>query len=141
MADSSALSIVVFQKVVALLGKLSEEQLAALADGTGDLVFESAGTTIRSGTRKTAVPRAPKPAKPVVSEVAARLVEYTDQGEAEKYLEATGLTVKDLLAVADELKISVRRSANKAPLTRELVIGAIGYKDKFGAVMGGPYKQ
>jgi hypothetical protein len=141
MADAAALSIVVFNKVVALLGKLSDEQLAALANGTGDLQFVSAGVTVTAAARRASPsPRAAKAAGPGAEEVAAHLPSLTDQAEAEKYLRDSKLTIDGLKDVADRLKVTVR-GKRKDQIIQELASGAGAFRSKFGAVMGGPYRQ
>ena len=141
MADAAALPIVVFNKVVTLLGKLSDEQLVALANGTGDLQFVSADVTVTAAARRTSPPpRGTKAAGPGVEEVVAQLPSLTDQAEAEKYLRDSKLTIAGLKDVADRLNVTVQ-GKRKDQIIQELARGAGAFRSKFGAVMGGPYRQ
>jgi hypothetical protein len=141
MTDNAALSIAVFRKVTTLLGKLSDEELAALADGSGDLQFVLGGVTVPSTGRRTSTSRTTKAVKPGAEEVAAYLRGLTDQAEAEKYLHDTNLTRDNLLIVAEQLNVSVAKSANKGKIIAALLSGAVGYREKFESVLGGPYRQ
>jgi hypothetical protein len=140
MADQAALAVLVLDKVAAVLKALSEEQLSALLDGTGDLVFVSGDAMVRPTARRAAGPRAAKPAKPAgpgVAEVAARLPQLTDLAQAREYLKNTKLTNPDMRAVAQQLTITVQSKANKDQIIEALVQGTVGYKVKFDAVLGG----
>jgi hypothetical protein len=134
------LSIAVLQQFAKLLDKLSEGQLADLGAGRAQLAFVSADATVTASRPRGTTRSASSKGRPSTREAASRLSQATSREEAENYLREAGLLVPDLRAVARELQITLR-SRKKDDIIRELVEGAVGYKQKFRAVMGGDWEQ
>ena len=143
MTKATDPTVVIFKKAVQLLAKLTEEQIAQLVEGKGELRFvtpdEMVATGKRSGGASTSRSTRSAKQKPDVAEVAERLPRSADAAEARQYLVETGLTVLQLKQVAKLLNLTVRNS-KRDPLLDELVGSVVGYRAKHEAVLGGPYR-
>lgn len=142
MADTAALSILVYRKTADLLAKLTEDQLSALLDGTGDLAFVSAETTVRAGRSASTRSRATKTAKPGLDEVAERLAQFANRDEAAQYLETTrSITKADLVAIGGKLGFKLSENPNRPQIIKTLVASVVGSKSDFNTVSGPSHQR
>ena len=134
------LSLLVFKKVTELFKKLTEEQLAALANGSGELQFATPEATVRTGRARSSAPRKPKQDKPTPEEAANRLRRFASRDEAQSYLEGSGLLVAELKSVAKLLDVTTPSSITKVKLIERLVNGTAGVAAKYPALVDGSYR-
>src|SRR2546429_2811879 len=86
MTGSPQLAVQALNEIAKLLGKLTEEQLAALTEGRAVVEFRMAETTITSRPVKKAA--VPKPVKqvPDLDEVIREIKAITEEDAVERYL-------------------------------------------------------
>lgn len=134
------LSTLVFKQVVAVLGKLTDEQLADLGAGRAQLVFSSGGTVVAArGTRTAAA--AAKPKLDVDGAVTA-IRGLSGAVEVEAYLDAHDkqLTAPALKEIAKRLGPTVAGNGkNKAEIKRNIVQGTAGFRERSAAMSGGAW--
>lgn len=135
------LSTLVFKQVVAVLGKLTDEQLAELGSGRAQLVFSSGSTVVAArGTR----PRTAAAAKPKldVDGAVTAIRGLAGAGEVEAYLDANDkqLTAAALREIAKRLGPTVAGGGkNKAEIKRNIVQGTAGFRERSAAMSGGAW--
>ena len=136
------LSTLVFKQVVAVLGKLTDEQLAELGSGRAQLVFSSGSTVVTArGARPRAAAAAAKPKLDVDGAVTA-IRGLSGAGEVEAYLDAHDkqLTAAALKEIAKRLGPTVAGSGkNKAEIKRNIVQGTAGFRERSAAMSGGAW--
>lgn len=119
-----------------LLDALTADQLAAIADGRGRLVFRLEPT----GRGRSA---APGPARPSdVAGAVETISQLVDPAEVESYLRRHDavFTVLLLKAIARSLGPTVRTTGrNKTELRRDIVAGTAGYRTRSAAMSGGAW--
>jgi hypothetical protein len=134
---SADLSTVVFKQVLAVLGKLTDAQLAELGDGRAQLVFQSGSTVVAARAAKA-------PAKPKldVAGAVAAIRALDGASEVEAYLAAhdKALTVPALREIAKQLGPTVAGGGkNKAEIKRNIVQGTAGFRERSAAMSGGAW--
>jgi hypothetical protein len=132
------LSLLVFKKVTELLRKLTDEQLAALANGVGELSFSTPEVTVRTGRARTPS-RAASRTKPSPAEAADQLRQFTRRDEAQKYLEEKGFTLAELKSVGTALGNTVT-GRRKADVIDGLVNLTAGLKDSYPTLVNSSYR-
>lgn len=136
-ARSAELAALALRQVGELLGRLDPEQLVALADGRGQLVFQ---------------PAAPDPARPVRSRPPAAEAGDLDatvsairalgsRAEVADYLRTHDdrLTVPVLKQVARRLGPTVATGRSKAELKRNIIEGTAGFRERSMAMSRGAW--
>lgn len=138
------LSTLVFKQVVAVLGKLTDEQLAELGSGRAQLVFSSGSTVVAArGTRPRTAAAAAKPKPKLdVDEAVTAIRGLSGAGEVGAYLDANDkqLTVAALKEIAKRLGPTIAGSGrNKAEIKRNIVQGTAGFRERSAAMSGGAW--
>ena len=136
------LSTLVFKQVIAVLGKLTDEQLAELGAGRAQQVFRCGDTDVPARpTRSRAAGAAAKPPLDVAGAVAA-ITGSAGREEVEAYLAANDkqLTAPVLREIAKRLGPTVISSGRtKADLKRNIVEGTAGFRERSAAMSGGAW--
>ena len=136
-------SILVFKQVVAVLGKLTADQLAELAEGRAQLVFRSEDTVVAAKATR-ARPAAPTgKAKPDVDGAVAAIRELAGADAVEAYLTEhdKALTAAVLREIAKRLGPTVISSGRtKADLKRNIIEGTAGFRERSAAMSGGAWR-
>jgi hypothetical protein len=142
MSETTALMVLVFRKATELFNRLTDEQLAALANGSGELYFSTPEVTVRTGraTRVSSSGGGSRSAKVDLDATIERLLGCADQEEAERYLAEINATIPIMKAIAEKLEVTVP-SSPKARVVTSLAKSAIGYRAKFESVLGRPYER
>jgi hypothetical protein len=135
-------SILVFKQVVAVLGKLTADQLAELAEGRAQLVFRSEDTEVAAKATR-ARPAAKGKAKPDVDGAVAAIRELAGAEQIEAYLAEhdKALTTPVLREIAKRLGPTVISSGRtKADLKRNIIEGTAGFRERSAAMSGGAWR-
>ena len=137
-------SILVFKQVVAVLGKLSAEQLGELAAGRAQLIFQSGDTVVTARATRPRSTAAPTPKAPLDLEgVVAAIKGLAGAAEVEAYLAKNdkALTAPALREIAKRLGPTVISSGRtKADLKRNIVEGTAGFRERSAAMSGGAWR-
>jgi hypothetical protein len=133
--QSAELAALALRQVGDLLGRLDPEQLVALADGRGQLVFQAGGA---------ARPARPRPAATEHGELDATVSAIRALGsraEVAAYLRTHDdrLTVPVLKQVARRLGPTVATGRSKAELKRNIVEGTAGFRERSMAMSRGAW--
>ncbi len=143
MSKATEASVLILRKAAQLLDKLTDEQITQLIEGKGELGFVTPDEIVTTGRRARAAgsARSARSGKQQqdLTEVAQRLPHCADATEARQYVVSAGLTVDQIKEVAKLLNLTVRGKV-KDRLIDNLVENAVGYRGKYEAVLGGPYR-
>jgi hypothetical protein len=134
---SADLSTLVFKQVVAVLGKLTDAQLAELGAGRAQLVFRSDSAVVAARPARAAA----KPKLDVAAAVAA-IRALDGASEVDAYLAAhdKALTVPALREIAKQLGPTVAAGGrSKAEIKRNIVQGTAGFRERSAAMSGGAW--
>ena len=135
-AHSPQLADLALRQVGELLGRLGPEQLSALAEGRAQLVYRPAG-----------MPRAVRPRPPAAAEcgdldaTVSAIRALGSRAEVAAYLRAHDdrLTVPVLKQVARRLGPTVATGRSKAELTRNIIEGTAGFRERSLAMSRGAW--
>lgn len=139
MTQPAELAVLALKQVSTLLGKLTAEQLAQLADGSGQLVFRAGDTVVGAG--RAARPRAAAAGVDVVAQTVEAIKGCASSDEVEDYLRTHDrkLTVAVLREVAQRLGPTVAAGKAKADIKRNIVAGTAGFRERSAAMSGGAW--
>jgi hypothetical protein len=135
--QSAELAALALRQVGELLGRLDDDQLVALAEGRGQLVFRPA---VPDPTR----PSRPRPAATEAGDLDATVSAIRALGsraEVADYLRAHDdrLTVPVLKQVARRLGPTVATGRSKAELKRNIIEGTAGFRERSMAMSRGAW--
>ena len=140
MTQPAEVAVLVLQQVSTVLGKLSAEQLAELAEGRAQLVFR-AGDTVVAPTGRTRKAAGAGTGVDLDAAVAA-IRAMTGRDHVEAYLREhdRALTVPVLKELAQRLGPTVAGTGkNKAQIKRNIVEGTAGFRERSAAMSGGAW--
>jgi hypothetical protein len=134
-AHPSQLAALALRQVSELLGRLDPEQLTALAEGRGQLVFQATS------------PRATRPRPPAATEcgdldaTVSAIRALGSRAEVADYLRAHDgrLTVPVLKQVVRRLGPTVATGRSKAELKRNIIEGTAGFRERSMAMSRGAW--
>jgi hypothetical protein len=126
------LTKLVLQQVSTLFDKLTEDQLADLAEGRAYLEFRSEETVVKAAKpRKTAT-------APVfdVEGIAAEIRELSSSTEVKSYLDSKKFKKLELVAIAVALGPTVSAKGSVPQLVQNIVEGTVGFRERAAAIGG-----
>ena len=134
---SAELAALALRQVGELLGRLDDDQLVALAEGRGQLVFRPAAPDPARPSRPRPAETEPGDLDATVSAIRAR----GSRAEVADYLRAHDgrLTVPVLKQVARRLGPTVATGRSKAELRRNIIEGTAGFRERSMAMSRGAW--
>jgi hypothetical protein len=134
---SAELAALALRQVGELLGRLDDDQLVALAEGRGQLVFRPAAPDAARPSRPRPAATEPGDLDATVSAIRA----LGSRAEVADYLRAHDdrLTVPVLKQVARRLGPTVATGRSKAELRRNIIEGTAGFRERSMAMSRGAW--
>lgn len=134
---SAELAALALRQVGELLGRLDDDQLVALAEGRGQLVFRPAVPDPARSSRPRPAAAEPGDLDATVSAIRA----LGSRAEVADYLRAHDgrLTVPVLKQVARRLGPTVATGRSKAELRRNIIEGTAGFRERSMAMSRGAW--
>jgi len=134
---SAGLAALALRQVGELLGRLDDDQLVALAEGRGQLVFRPAAPDPARPSRPRPAATEPGDLDATVSAIRA----LGSRAEVADYLRAHDdrLTVPVLKQVARRLGPTVATGRSKAELKRNIIEGTAGFRERSMAMSRGAW--
>ena len=134
---SAELAALALRQVGELLGRLDDDQLVALAEGRGQLVFRPAAPDPARPSRPRPAATEPGDLDATVSAIRA----LGSRAEVADYLRAHDdrLTVPVLKQVARRLGPTVATGRSKAELRRNIIEGTAGFRERSMAMSRGAW--
>ena len=134
---SAELAALALRQVGELLGRLDDDQLVALAEGRGQLVFRPAAPVPARPSRPRPAATEPGDLDAPVSAIRA----LGSRAEVADYLRAHDgrLTVPVLKQVARRLGPTVATGRSKAELRRNIIEGTAGFRERSMAMSRGAW--
>jgi hypothetical protein len=134
---SAELAALALRQVGELLGRLDDNQLVALAEGRGQLVFRPAAPDLTRSSRPRPAATEPGDLDATVSAIRA----LGSRAEVADYLRAHDgrLTVPVLKQVARRLGPTVATGRSKAELRRNIIEGTAGFRERSMAMSRGAW--
>jgi hypothetical protein len=139
VTDSAKLAVLALNEVAKLLGKLTEEQLADLAEGRGLIEFRTPEVTVQSrAPRRSPSSRTPKRAVDL-DEVLRDIQQMTGEDAVEEYLRQRDreLSKDQLCDLAALVGPHVSTKGTKPTLRKNIAAGSAGLLNRPASVFDG----